>query len=165
MYKDLFVQNKFVFQADLDPSHNNSLPIRGVRKVSNVSARKKLVLLVIDSIHLRKGSKLIINPGSLVDSDRKAKDGIVNFGKRNKEFTNDFVFPDSEIVSDTHFKIRFNLKKHSERIKNIFGTGTFVKIVRKFVDEFLSKLIKKNNCFFRNNSHNGDIPQFLQYFV
>ena len=47
---------------------------------SIINSRKKLKLIIKQSKYLSEGREFIINPGGLVGSPRKAKDGITIFG-------------------------------------------------------------------------------------
>jgi hypothetical protein len=50
------------------------------------------------------------------------------------EFENDFNFPDEEtIISKRHFEIKYDIAKDSYKIKNITGSGLFIKIIKKTV--------------------------------
>jgi hypothetical protein len=50
------------------------------------------------------------------------------------ENMNDFNFPEEEIVSDNHFKIKYDLAKNCYKIKNIQGPGTFIKVLKNMVN-------------------------------
>ncbi len=62
------------------------------------------------------------------------------------ENMNDFNFPEEEIVSDNHFKIKYDLAKNCYKIKNIQGPGTFIKVLKNMVYQLTelrcSKLIQ-----------------------
>lgn len=71
-----------------------------------------------------------------------AKDGVVLFGNKSKisDITakskisetflipNDFNFPDEELLGEKHFQIKFDLDNDKYWIKDLFGSGLFIKL-------------------------------------
>jgi hypothetical protein len=48
-----------------------------------IRIKKRLVLTIIEAIHLPEDTVLNINPGGLEGSERMSKDGLVFFGPQN----------------------------------------------------------------------------------
>jgi len=77
-----------------------------------------------------------------------AKDGLTIFGSKNvnliiiylsqEECMNDFNFPDEEIIGKRHFEIKYDLHKDNYKIKNLFGSGLFIKINKTLVTNILT---------------------------
>lgn len=125
-----------------------TLPNKDV-SIEAIKANKKLILTVIESKFLDPGTKLVINAGGLEGSERMSRDGVVLFGNKStskKSLTNDFNFPDEEQLGNKHFEIRFNLEKRKYFIKDLYGSGLFIKINYPIP-------LKNNSIFSFINSH------------
>lgn len=73
---------------------------------------------------------------------------------------NDFNFPEEDVIGKRHFEIKYDMQRDNYKIKNLFGSGLFVKITKKFVK--LSKYITLTNYTkFHKNSYLGTILYFL----
>jgi len=68
-------------------------------------------------------------------------------------FVNDFIFPDQEIVSSNHFKIKYDLDRHTYKLRNLVGIGTFIKINKKYVNYIDYKVLTKNSIFSFGTTH------------
>lgn len=93
----------------------------------------KLVITVVDGIHLPKGTKLCIDPAGLENSLRNKRDGLTFVGSQEKqgdESINDFIIPaDEQGIGKRHLVIRYNAAKRRYAIKDLGeGTGTFAKL-------------------------------------
>lgn len=87
------------------------------------------------------GTQLVINAGGLEGSERLIKNGLVVFGKKSIQGQpNDFNFPDDENASEKQFEIKFDRDLDDYFIKDLHGTGLFMKI--------LNKQILKHNAIF-----------------
>jgi len=75
-----------------------------------------------------------------------AKDGIVSFGTKNDDNINDFNFPDEDIIGKRHFEIKYDIAKDNYKIKNLYGSGLFIKINKK-------TLLRNNSIFSFSTSH------------
>jgi hypothetical protein len=116
-----------------------------------IRSRKKLILTIIEGKHLDTGTKLYINAGGLEGSERMAKDGVSLFGNRvknNKEsgILNDFNFPSEEQLGEKHFEIRYFIDEDEYKIKDLYGSGLFIKVKN-------SLPLKHNAIFSVVNSH------------
>lgn len=98
-----------------------------------IKNKKRLTLTIIESKYLTEGTVLNISPGGLDGSERQCRDGVVIFGTRNDEIVNDFNFPDEDTMGKRHFEIKYEISKDTYKIKNLFGSGLFVKIKNRLV--------------------------------
>ena len=107
-----------------------------------IQTKKQLQLTIIESKYLPEGRTLMINPGGLVGSERNAQDGVTIFGVSNVESVNDFNFPEEESnIGKKHFEIKYDLAMDDYKIKNLSGSGLYIKISKK-------NIIKKLLCIF-----------------
>lgn len=114
-----------------------------------IKANRKLILKVIESKFLDPGTKLIINAGGLEGSERMSRDGVALFGNKStskKYLPNDFNFPDEEQLGNKHFEVRFNLESRKYLIKDLYGSGLFIRINYPIP-------LKNNSIFSFVNSH------------
>jgi hypothetical protein len=119
-----------------------------------INSRNKLVLKVLETKFLDPNLKIVINAGGLEGSERMAKDGVVLFGNKSKisDITakskisetflipNDFNFPDEELLGEKHFQIKFDLDNDKYWIKDLFGSGLFIKLT-------FPAVLKNNSIF------------------
>ena len=97
-----------------------------------IQTKKQLQLTIIESKYLPEGRTLMINPGGLVGSERNAQDGVTIFGVSNVESVNDFNFPEEESnIGKKHFEIKYYLAADDYKIKNLSGSGLYIKISKK----------------------------------
>jgi hypothetical protein len=109
--------------------------------------RKKLVLTVIEAKYLEIGTQLIINAGGLEGSERCCKDGVALFGNRSfNKLENDFNFPDEEKIGNKHFEIRYFEDSDNYCVKDLYGTGLFIKVTQPIK-------LKNNSIFSFIDSH------------
>lgn len=100
-----------------------------------IDSSPQLVIEVIESPIIQKGTQYVINAGGYINSTRNAQDGIVYMGtgKQNEateKFPIDIVVPAEEIgMGSIHLLIEYKRDKRGYFIKDYGkGTGTFVKI-------------------------------------
>jgi hypothetical protein len=103
-----------------------------------IKIKKRLQLTIFESKCLTEGTALNINPGGLDGSERMSKDGVIIFGTKTDDCVNDFNFPDEEeIIGKRHFEIKYDISKDGYKIKNLFGSGLFIKITKKMVKKII----------------------------
>ncbi len=100
-----------------------------------IKSKKRLTLTIFESKFLTEGTVLNITPGGLEGSERMCRDGVVIFGTKNEDIVNDFNFPDEDAMGKRHFEIKYDLARDTYKIKNLFGSGLFVKISNKLVSK------------------------------
>lgn len=99
---------------------------------------KKLILSVIETVHLEIGTEYEILPTGLQSSKRATKDNCVYVGTLEKQgnlIANDILLPEDEKgAGKRHFMIKYNkgkskLEKQSYFLKDMGdGMGTFIRI-------------------------------------
>lgn len=103
---------------------NQCLPILGARL---------LKLTIKESKFNNIGQVLEINNQGLTGSIRKANDGSVFFGQSNPDQLNDFILQSEEGINLRHFEIKYEPIKNEYIIKNISGSGVFIKIDKPMI--------------------------------
>ena len=97
-----------------------------------IQTKKQLQLTIFESKYLPEGRILMINLGGLVGSERNAQDGVTIFGVSNVESVNDFNFPEEESnIGKRHFEIKYDVAANDYKIKNLSGSGLYIKISKK----------------------------------
>ena len=92
----------------------------------------QLQLTIFESKFLQEGLVLHINPGGLISSERQEQDGITYFGNNNRDKQNDFNFPeDDSNIAKRHFQIKYDISSDEYKVKNISGTGLYIRIQNK----------------------------------
>jgi hypothetical protein len=137
------LKNQFKYELSLKNTKSNSIieipKTREVRVPNSevpleiVKNKKRLSLTIFESKYLSEGTVLNINPGGLEGSERMCRDGVCIFGTKNEEIVNDFNFPDEDAMGKRHFEIKYDISRDVYKIKNLFGSGLFVKIKHKLV--------------------------------
>lgn len=93
-----------------------------------ITYRKYLYLTIKESKHNPIGTQLEITPLGLTNSKRNANDGVVYFGLHSLDFKNDFLFKAEEGVNKQHLEIKFDKERPGYYVKNLNGSGVFIKI-------------------------------------
>lgn len=95
----------------------------------SVQRELKLLKLVIkESKFNQVNQELRINNNGLVGSTRNANDGVVLFGQRVPGVVNDFILQQEEGINAKHFEIKYEKTLNDYYIKNIKGSGVFIRI-------------------------------------
>ena len=93
-----------------------------------INYKKYLYLTIKESKHNKIGTQLEITPLGLTNSTRNANDGVVYFGLHSLDFKNDFCFKAEEGVNKQHLEIKFDRDRPGYYVKNLNGSGVFIKI-------------------------------------
>ena len=89
---------------------------------------KYLKLVIQESKYNQVNQVLKINNLGLEGSSRNEKDGSVYFGQKGSSFTNDFILQQEDGINSRHFEIKYEPYLNDYFIKNIKGSGVFIKI-------------------------------------
>jgi hypothetical protein len=111
---------------------------------------KLLTLVVIESKYILLNEEFIITKDGLINSMRKQYDGCTYFGNYldNDTIKNDYNFPDKEKVGPKAFIIKYNQQRNDYFIKDLKGSGLFIKINNNFPFK-----LRHNTVFSFVNSH------------
>ena len=102
-------------------------------KVQSIKHGKieNLLLTIKESKFNTTGTVLKISTDGLENTTRLNKDGCVYFGLNCEEFSNDFFFQPEEGIAKQHFVIKYFEKFNNYMVKNINGSGIFLRIQKK----------------------------------
>jgi hypothetical protein len=147
----------------IDVTYNDSKDFDRIKYIEQITAKApRLVLKVVNSTTLTKGTTLAINAQGLDGSLRSRKDGVTYFGCKKKskplnenfetaEVLNDFIIRNKDPETNDrhrgrHFQIEYCIDSNSYKIKDLgIGFGAFVKIDHPLV-------LKDNNLLSMGSS-------------